>query len=94
VDAEHLVHPQPPVDLLRQQKRGQWQDKRLAKWIPRPVTNILKEGVQSVRANFASINYGANARPVVNDNDQSIVTANPSPTITRRCSMRITAWTR
>ncbi|HKB79884.1 MAG TPA: hypothetical protein VKH35_09235, partial [Thermoanaerobaculia bacterium] len=30
-------------------KRGQWQDKRLAKWIPRPVTNILKEGVQFVR---------------------------------------------
>src|SRR5690348_7582716 len=21
-------------------KRGQWQDKRMAKWIPRPVTNI------------------------------------------------------
>ena len=55
-------------------KRGQWQDKRLAKWVPRPVTNILKEGVQSVRANFASINYGANARPVGDDN-KNVVTA-------------------
>lgn len=55
-------------------RRGQWQDKRLAKWVPRPVTNILKTGIQSVRANFASINYGANARPLGEDN-QSIVTA-------------------
>ena len=55
-------------------KRGQWQDKRLAKWIPRPVTNILKEGVQSVRANFAGINYGASARPLSDDNE-SVVTA-------------------
>lgn len=55
-------------------KRGQWQDKRLAKWIPRPVTNILKTGVQSIRANFAAINYGANARPLGEDNE-SVVTA-------------------
>lgn len=55
-------------------KRGQWQDKRLAKWIPRPVTNICKEGVQSIRANFASINYGASARPLGEDN-ASVVTA-------------------
>ena len=55
-------------------RRGQWQDKRLAKWVPRPVTNILKEGVQSVRANFASINYGANARPIGEDN-LAVITA-------------------
>ena len=55
-------------------KRGQWQDKRLAKWVPRPVTNILKTGVQSVRANFASIKYGPTARPLGEDNE-SVVTA-------------------
>src|SRR5579859_997310 len=55
-------------------KRGQWQDKRLAKWIPRPVTNFLKEGVDSVRANFATINYGPSARPLGEDNE-SVVTA-------------------
>lgn len=55
-------------------KRGQWQDKRLAKWVPRPVTNICKEAVQSVRANFAAINYGANARPLGDDN-VNVITA-------------------
>lgn len=55
-------------------KRGQWQDKRLAKWVPRPVTNICKEAVQSVRANFAAINYGTNARPLGDDN-VNVVTA-------------------
>jgi hypothetical protein len=55
-------------------KRGQWQDKRLARWIPRPVTNILKDGLQTVRANFAAINYGATARPANADN-KNVVTA-------------------
>jgi hypothetical protein len=55
-------------------KRGQWQDKRLAKWIPRPVTNILTTGIDSIRASFASIEYGANARPLGEDN-QSVVSA-------------------
>jgi len=58
-------------------KRGQWQDKRLARWIPRPVTNILKDGVQTVRSNFAAINYGATARPVGEDN-KNVVTAGVS----------------
>ena len=48
-------------------KRGQWQDKRLAKWVPRPVTNMCMETVQSIRANFTAINYGANVRPLGND---------------------------
>jgi hypothetical protein len=30
----------------------------------------LKDGVQAVRANFAAINYGTNARPLGDDNDQ------------------------
>jgi hypothetical protein len=55
-------------------KRGAWQDKRLARWIPRPVTNILKDGVQTVRANFAAINYSASARPIGEDN-KNVVTA-------------------
>jgi hypothetical protein len=55
-------------------KRGQWADKRLAKWIPRPVTNICKEAIQAVRANFAAINYGTNARPEGEDN-ANVITA-------------------
>src|SRR3970040_445722 len=33
-------------------KRGQWVDKRMAKWIPRPVTNIASEVVESLVAMF------------------------------------------
>lgn len=55
-------------------KRGQWQDKRVAKWVPRPVTNIVKDGVNSVRANIAAIKYGANARPI-GDSVKNVVTA-------------------
>lgn len=55
-------------------KRGQWQDRRLAKWIPRPVTNILKDGLDTIRSSFANINYGATGRPI-GDDHSSIVTA-------------------
>ena len=55
-------------------RRGQWQDKRLAKWVPRPVNNILMTAVDSVRANYVSINYGIGARPIGEDN-KNVVTA-------------------
>jgi hypothetical protein len=55
-------------------RRGQWQDKRLAKWVPRPVTNVVKESVQTVRSNFAAINYGETARPIGND-PKNVLTA-------------------
>lgn len=45
------------------QRDGSWKDKRLAKWIPRPVTNKCKESVQSIRAMFASIQLGMSCRP-------------------------------
>lgn len=54
-------------------RRG-WQDKRLAKWVPRPVTNLAKVCVQSVMAMFAAINYGTNARPVGEDR-KNVITA-------------------
>lgn len=54
--------------------RGQWQDKRLAKWIPRPVTNVCKEAVNSVRANFTAINYAASGRPI-GDDPKNVITA-------------------
>jgi hypothetical protein len=46
-------------------KRGQWVDKRMAKFIPRPVTNKVGEGVESIRAVFGSIDLSALARPRV-----------------------------
>src|SRR3970282_3059726 len=48
-------------------KRGQWVDKRMAKWIPRPVTNIASEVVESLVAMFGSIELEASARPVGGD---------------------------
>lgn len=44
-------------------RSGGWKDKRMATWIPRPVTNKCKETVQSIRAMFTSIKLGVNVRP-------------------------------
>ncbi len=55
-------------------KRGQWQDKRMAKNFPRPTTSIPKEIINTVRANFTAINYGAMARPIGNET-KNIITA-------------------
>lgn len=43
--------------------RGGWQDKRFAKWIPRPVTNICAETVQVVRAMLSGIEPSLRVRP-------------------------------
>jgi hypothetical protein len=40
-----------------------WRDKRMAPWIPRPVTNKCKETLQAIRAMFTSIKLGVNVRP-------------------------------
>jgi hypothetical protein len=46
-----------------QSRYGGWRDKRMASWIPRPVTNKCKETVQSIRAMFTSIKLSVNVRP-------------------------------
>jgi hypothetical protein len=46
---------------------GGWRDKRIAQWIPRPVTNKCKETLQAIRAMFTSIQLGVNVRPNGND---------------------------
>lgn len=53
--------------IFYDRKRGQWVDKRMAKFIPRPVTNKVGEGVESIRAVFASIELNALARPIGGD---------------------------
>ena len=45
------------------QRHGGWKDKRMASWIPRPVTNKCKETVQALRAVFTDIKIGVNVRP-------------------------------
>lgn len=43
--------------------RGEWTDKRLAKWIPRPVSPLPDEAVQTIRAMFQSIKLDVTVRP-------------------------------
>ena len=47
--------------------RREWIDKRLQKWIPRPVTNKMAETVQAIRTNLCAINLEVKARPLSNE---------------------------
>ena len=40
-----------------------WRDVKLAKWVPKPVTPLIWEGVQTLRSMFASVEIGATVRP-------------------------------
>lgn len=56
-------------------KRNEWRDRRLKKWIPKPVTNKLREVQSAIRAMFAAVDLGVLARPNGNDPD-NVTTAN------------------
>ncbi len=57
--------------------RREWVDKRLHKWIPRPVTNKMAETLQSIRTNLAAIDLSVKVRPIGNDTE-SIAAAEAS----------------
>lgn len=57
--------------------RREWIDKRLQKWVPRPVTNKMAETLQAIRTNLGAIELAVKARPVGN-NPQSISAADVS----------------
>lgn len=48
-------------------QRGAWADKRMQKWIPRPVTNKMAETVDAMRAVFQSVELSVKCRPVSDD---------------------------
>ena len=52
----------------------QWNDKRLAKWVPKPVTNIVRTNVLSIRAMLSGVQTGIAARPLGND-PENVLTA-------------------
>lgn len=54
--------------------RREWVDKRLAKNVPRPVTNKIAEIVQALRASFGAIDLGIVARPI-GHNPEAVATA-------------------
>lgn len=43
--------------------RGNWRDKRMAKWIPRPVTNKISETVDAIASVFQAVQLGVTCRP-------------------------------
>lgn len=45
-------------------RRGQWLDKRMARWIPRPVTNKMAETLDAIRSVFSQVQLGIKARPL------------------------------
>lgn len=47
--------------------RREWVDKRLQKWMPRPVTNKMAETLQAIRSTLISIDLAVKVRPVGND---------------------------
>lgn len=47
--------------------RREWMDKRLASWMPKPVTNKIAEILQAIRTNFAAVNLAIKARPLGSD---------------------------
>lgn len=53
--------------ILYHPARREWVDKKLHKWIPRPVTNKMAETVQAIRSNLVAINLVAKARPAGHD---------------------------
>ena len=55
-------------------RHGEWRDVRMEKWIPKPVTNKIRENGQAFRATLASIDLHCLARAVGNG-EQQLVTA-------------------
>lgn len=46
-----------------------WSDKKLAKWMPRPVTNRMNEVLRTLHATLGAINLAVVARPVGHDTE-------------------------
>lgn len=49
--------------------RREWIDKRLQKWIPRPVTNKMAETLSSIRTTLGAVNLSVTVRPVGHDTE-------------------------
>jgi len=57
----HYVANRHWITYVRQQ--NQWLDVKLAKWIPKPVVNMLADGVQALRAMFENVELDVTVRP-------------------------------
>ena len=61
----HYVANRHWITYLRNQ--NQWVDVKLAKWIPKPVVNMIGDGVQALRAMFEQVELDVLVRPQGND---------------------------
>lgn len=52
----------------------QWQDKRVARWYPKPVTNLFRTTGLSIRATLADIKLSTNAKPN-GEKPENVITA-------------------
>lgn len=57
--------------IFYNQQRGAWQDKRMQKWVPRPVTNKIAETLDSMRSVFLSVELGVKVRPLSDGPDDT-----------------------
>ena len=55
--------------IMYHPSRREWVDKRMKKWIPRPVTNKMAEILQAIRTNLGAISLAVVARPVGSDTE-------------------------
>ena len=53
-------------------RRGQWRDKRIVKWMPRPVTNVVFTTAEIIRSVFDSVQLGVKVRPQGDDPVQAV----------------------
>jgi hypothetical protein len=55
-------------------KRGAWADKKLQKWVPRPVTNKIADTIDTMRSVFQAVDLSIKCRPM-SDNPKDTQTA-------------------
>lgn len=61
-------------------RRGQWIDRRMYRWVPRPVTNKTSETLVAIRSMFSAVQLGVNVRPNGRDS-RNVIAASVSDEI-------------
>lgn len=56
-------------------RRKAWIDKQLAKWVPKPVTNLIGAGQETIHSLLQSVDLGVEVRPVGGSPDNIIAAA-------------------
>jgi hypothetical protein len=57
----HYLNNRMWIEYVR--RTNEWRDVKLAKWFPKPVNPLIKQGMQVLRAMFTAVDIGVNVRP-------------------------------